>query len=120
MTEMGGVTFAAECYWPGVGQNALSELDRRVHDCVSRLAGEGRAVRYLGAMLMVEDEVVLCLFEGSMEDVRQAAEAAAIPFERILRSAPSPWWQRVERIASVSVDGFGPARTAEREREEIR
>jgi hypothetical protein len=120
MTETGGTTFAAECYWPGVGQDDLSELDRRVHDCVGQLAGEGRAVRYLGAMLMVEDEVVLCLFEGSLEDVRRAAEDAAIPFERILRSAPSPWWQRVERLPSVSVDGVGAAGAAEREREGIR
>jgi len=40
---------------------------------------------------MREDEVVLCLFEGSADAVRLTAEQAKIPFERILESAGSPW-----------------------------
>ena len=40
---------------------------------------------------MREDEVVLCLFEGSEGAVRRVAERAEIPFERILRTARSPW-----------------------------
>jgi hypothetical protein len=38
-----------------------------------------------------EDEVVLCQFEGRAESVRDVAERAEIPFERILATAHSPW-----------------------------
>ena len=51
----------------------------------------GQPVRYLGSLLICEDEVVLCLFEGDAEAVRRVAEQAAIPFERILATAQSPW-----------------------------
>jgi len=40
---------------------------------------------------MRADEVVLCFFEGTAEGVRRAAEEAAIPFDRILETATSPW-----------------------------
>jgi hypothetical protein len=40
---------------------------------------------------MREDEVVLCLFHGRPDDVRRVVEAAAIPFDRILEAACSPW-----------------------------
>jgi len=40
---------------------------------------------------MREDEVVLCLFEGAEPAVREAAERAEVPFERILEAARSPW-----------------------------
>jgi hypothetical protein len=38
---------------------------------------------------MREDEVVLCRFEGSPDDVRRAAEQAGVPFERILATTDS-------------------------------
>jgi hypothetical protein len=43
-------------------------------------------VRYLGSILMAEDEVVLCQFEGTSAAVREAAERAQIPFERIVEA----------------------------------
>ena len=48
-------------------------------------------VRYLGSILMRDDEVVLCRFDGDEEAVRRVAVAAAIPFERILATAESTW-----------------------------
>jgi hypothetical protein len=51
-------------------------------------------VRYHGSVLMREDEVVLCFFEGTAEGVRHAAQDAAIPFERIMETAGSPWADR--------------------------
>ena len=42
-------------------------------------------------MLMREGRVVLCLFEGELDAVREVAEAVEIPFERILETARSPW-----------------------------
>ncbi len=83
--------FIAECLWPGVRESDLSELDRRATDAAQRLAATGVHVRYLGSVLVREDEVVMCGFEGSREAVLEAAQAAAIPFERVLETAHSPW-----------------------------
>jgi len=86
MTETPTSGYLAECFWPGVAEADLRELDERIE-----LALTGTAARYLGSILMRDDEVVLCLFEGSEADVRAAAEQAAVPFERILATAHSPW-----------------------------
>jgi hypothetical protein len=85
------VGFVAECYWAGVRQDDLRSLDERVASCASELARTGERVRYLGSMLIVEDEAVRCLFEGSATAVRSVAERAAIPFGRILRGTGAPW-----------------------------
>jgi hypothetical protein len=83
--------FVAECYWAGVRRDDLRSLDERVEGCVTEVARTGDRIRYLGSMLIVEDEVVLCLFEGSATAVRSVAERAAIPFGRILRGTGAPW-----------------------------
>jgi hypothetical protein len=83
--------FVAECFWVGVDEDDLRRLDERASASVDRMAVDGEHVRYLGSMLMRADEVVLCFFEGSEVSVRRAAEAAGIPFERILETASSPW-----------------------------
>ena len=83
--------FVAECLWPDVRESDLRTLDRRAGEQAARLTAAGRHVRYLGSLLMREDEVVLCLFSGTRGDVRDAATAAEIPFERVLEMARSPW-----------------------------
>jgi Protein of unknown function (DUF4242) len=83
--------FVAECFWPGVDEAALRELDARAGASAAELAGRGEPVRYLGSILMREDEVVLCLFDGTEQAVRRAAEQAGVPFERILQATSSPW-----------------------------
>lgn len=82
--ETGTGSFVAECFWPGVTGAELEALERRV----DAAAADGR-VLYLGSILMREDEVVLCRFEGSADDVRRAAEEAGVPFERILETIDS-------------------------------
>jgi hypothetical protein len=84
-------TFVAECFWPGVSERDLRALDERTHARVAGLSRRGANVRYLGSLLLRADEVVLCRFEGDPDAVRVAAESAAIPFERILEMAESPW-----------------------------
>jgi hypothetical protein len=88
MTESRPSEYLAECFWPGVGMCDLRALDERI---AVELASASGSVRYLGSMLMRADDVVLCLFEGTEEAVRAAAERAAVPFERILETARSPW-----------------------------
>jgi hypothetical protein len=91
MTSERASEFVAECLWPDVHERDLEALDERATREAERLNGGGGSVRYLGSLLMREDEVVLCLFRGELEAVREAAKAAQIPFERILESARSPW-----------------------------
>jgi hypothetical protein len=83
--------YLAECFWPGVQEADLAALDHRAEASASELSSQGNDVRYLGSLLMRADEVVLCRFEGSEASVRRAAKQAAVPFERILEAARSPW-----------------------------
>ena len=71
-------SFVAECYWPDVREEDVHALDRRI------AASLDNDVRYLGSVLIREDEVVLCQFEGSAESIRRVAEQARVPYERLL------------------------------------
>lgn len=73
----------AECFWPGVREEDVRALDERVGACL--LPG----VRYFGSILIREDEVVLCQFEGPAAAVREVAERARVPFERLLTTSAS-------------------------------
>ena len=86
MVEHEEASFVAECFWPGVAADDLDALDQRVRKGVADLARGGVHVCYLGSILMAEDEVVLCQFEGTAAAVREAAERAQIPFERIVEA----------------------------------
>jgi hypothetical protein len=84
-------SYLAECFWPGVSEAKLEELDNRA--AMIATAGQGCAtkVRYRGSMLMHEDEVVLCFFDGpSAAAVEAAARRAGIPFARIVESTGVP------------------------------
>lgn len=82
--------YVAECFWIGVTEDDLRSLDRRAAACAAEQSLDGEEVRYLGSILMRQDEVVLCFFEGSASGVHQAAQRAEIPFERILETTASP------------------------------
>src|SRR5581483_789163 len=82
-------TMVAECFWPDVGEDDVRALEQRIEAC--RTDG----VRYLGSMLIQEDEVLLCQFEGAADAVRQVAERARVPFERLLATnvvTPTKEW----------------------------
>jgi hypothetical protein len=83
--------YVAECLWPDVRKDDLRALDERAAEASERITAQGGSVRYLGSLLMPEDEVVLCLFRGGQDDVRRVAQAARIPYDRILEAARSPW-----------------------------
>jgi hypothetical protein len=71
-------SFVAECYWPDVREDDVRALDQRI------AASLDADVRYLGSVLIREDEVVLCQFEGTADAIRRVAERARVPYERLL------------------------------------
>jgi hypothetical protein len=75
--------FVAECYWPDVRKEDVRALDRRI------AASLDHGVRYLGSVLIRDDEVVLCHFEGSADAIRRVAERAHVPYERLLATTVS-------------------------------
>jgi hypothetical protein len=83
-------SYVAECFWPGVREEDLREVDRRVGASVAAVPPDGEPVRYLGWQLVIDDEVVWLAFEGPIGSVRRVAEHAGIPFGRILRVAHAP------------------------------
>ena len=83
-------SYVAECFWPGVREEDLRDLDRRIDASVLAVTGGGEPVRCLGWLLVVDDEVVLVIFEGPVGPVRRVAEDAGIPVGRILRAAHAP------------------------------
>lgn len=89
--EADGETFIAECYWPEVSTDDLWALTERIHACVAD------GVSFLGSLLIREDEVVLCQFEGRAVAVRRVAEAAGVPFERLLETTVAPPYPRDKR-----------------------
>jgi hypothetical protein len=80
-------SFAAECFWTGVTEQDVRQLEERIRSALAELATSGEPVRYTGSLLMPTDEVVLCLFDGPEPLVRRVAELAAVPFDRIVAIA---------------------------------
>ena len=73
--------FAAKCYWPGVTEQSL------------QLAARRAGAHCVGSILFRDDELALCLFDAAPSAaVRQAAEAAGIPCERVMKALwlPNP------------------------------
>jgi Protein of unknown function (DUF4242) len=84
-------SYVAECFWPGVTRAELEALDGRAAYFARRTSGTEQPVRYIGSMLMPEDEVVFCFFEGrSAGAIASAARGAQIPFARIVASTGPP------------------------------
>jgi hypothetical protein len=82
-------SFVAECFWPDVEESDLDALDRRLRDVTAELAAR-QPIRYLGTILVREDEVLLCQFEGSADAVREVVELAQVPCERVLETTLAP------------------------------
>ena len=79
--------YLAECLWPGVTESDLRELDVRVMASTAASRDSNTRVRYLGAMLVAEDDVAFFFFAGdSALSVETVARGAGIPFERVVAS----------------------------------
>jgi hypothetical protein len=79
-------SYLAECYWPGVSDDALAKTVAQADAAAAELRRQGRRVNLRGTILIRADETVFCLFDGEESDVRAAGELAGLPFERVLES----------------------------------
>ena len=83
MTSGARQTFLVERYAADLSADRLLHAGRIAEEAAPLLAPGGRA-RYLGSVLLPTDEMALCLFEGTSEEVvRGAIERADLAFERI-------------------------------------
>lgn len=87
MRKQATTEYLAECLWPGVTEADLRKLDVRVQASVAASRDMNMRVRYLGAMLVAEDDVAFFFFSGaSALAVETVARSAGIPFERVVES----------------------------------
>ena len=85
MTRTSAATqWIAECFWPGVRDEDVQEVDRRVVVLAAEIAERAEAASYLGSLRITDDEVVLFLFEGPITSVQQLVRRADIRASRIL------------------------------------
>jgi uncharacterized protein DUF4242 len=69
--------YTAKCFWPGATED-------EVRLAVGRTDSAQGAV-FRGALYLVRDELVLCLFDApSPELVKQVSERAGMPCERVI------------------------------------
>lgn len=78
-------TYLVECFAPGVDRAAVHDTAARASEAAFDLRRQGRAIEYEGALLVLLDEVVLHRFRSESQAlVREAADRAAMAFERVL------------------------------------
>ena len=79
-------TFLVERYAADLTVDRSRLAGRRAEEAAPLIA-PGARTRYLGSILLPSDEMALCLFEGSSEEVvRSAVERADLAFGRITRA----------------------------------
>ena len=101
MTSNARLMFLVERYAADLSVDQLLVAGRRAEEAAPLIA-PGARTRYLGSLLLPSDEMALCLFEGTSEEVvRGAVERAALAFERITPAVRvdrrSPRETRVDR-----------------------
>jgi hypothetical protein len=84
VTRASGNQWVAECFWPGVTDQDVLDVDHRVVEVVAEAAERGEPVDYVGSVRITDDDVVLFHFQGPIGSVQKAAENAGIRATRIL------------------------------------
>ena len=77
--------YLVECFWPGVQIADVDKLDRRARVVARRSRRRGIPVRYLGSLLVPDDEVVLFEFQARSADVvAETSAQVGLPFQRVV------------------------------------
>ena len=78
-------TYLVERYWPMRDETLLHEMLVRLRAAADAMQDAGDPVRYVGSVVVPDDELVLSLLDArSIDAARAASEAAGVPFERIV------------------------------------
>jgi hypothetical protein len=78
-------TYLVECYWPDVTEGAFSVGAARVEAAAQELRAAGRAVEFLGSMLVPGDEVSFWRFASdSLAGVEEATSRAGLAVNRVM------------------------------------
>jgi ubiquinone/menaquinone biosynthesis C-methylase UbiE len=80
--------FLVELYLSGADADGVDRETRRARCAAAALSAEGRPVRLVRSIFVPEDETCFLLVEADTADaVHEAANRAAVPFERVLATA---------------------------------
>jgi hypothetical protein len=85
------LTFMAECFWPGVTVEKVTDVAERIRQAACAIGPQARSGRYIGSILVPTDEIAFCLFEApSKATASQLDKQAGIPSERVLQIVHLP------------------------------
>lgn len=75
-------TYFVECYWPGVDEQELTNVVERL----MTTPRDEESVAWITSILVLEDEIVLCVAQGPSADaLRASAQRAGLPVERVVQ-----------------------------------
>src|SRR5919197_3647963 len=100
--------YTAKCYWPGID---AVEFDRVASSRLSKRSTESLSIVYRGALLFPDDDLVLCLFDASSRAaVKERAERARVPCERVIASVwlPAPDGVDMDAHEALEPDDLRP------------
>lgn len=96
-------TFVVERYWPGVTDEAFAASAAAAREAARAMATEGKSLRFVDALLVVGEQVVLTVFEADTPaTVRDATGRVGLPFDRITEVAR---WSRTRGRPSTTARG---------------
>jgi hypothetical protein len=100
--------FVVERYAPGLTLEGVRSLEPRFRRAAASVRRTGRAVRYVGSIVITAEETVFSVFEADgAETVAEVNGRVALPFDRIvpvveLREPDGPAIHQLDRIASAA------------------
>ncbi len=98
-------TFVVERYWPGVTDEAFAASAAAAREAARSMTTEGKSLRFVDAILVLGEQVVLTVFEADTPaTVRDATGRVGLPFDRITEVAR---WSRTRSHPSTTTGGAG-------------
>src|SRR5262245_57929270 len=83
--------FVVDCVWPGISSAVVDALDQHVREMTRRATLREVRIRYLGALALPADGLVLFEFlAASAEAVAETCGRAGIPFQRVAPAMRTP------------------------------
>jgi hypothetical protein len=89
--EAACTAFVVDCVWPGISPATVDALDGHVREMTRRAALREVRIRYLGALALPGDGLVLFEFLAASADaVAATCTGAGIPFQRVAPAMRTP------------------------------